>query len=111
MVHNVYYCRIHDRLFHGFRPVGPHFTNKDHERYGADDALKDGTLVDLGVCPYFKMPLGTHTFRVEQIDRDLMKKVQDNIAEHYCTFVGGIRSGTEAKCPDQCTVLREDHGP
>jgi hypothetical protein len=68
---------MHDKIMHGARPLGPHFTNKDHERYGSDKAIIGGTVLDLGECPYFKMPLGGHKFRVAQIDRDIYEMLKE----------------------------------
>ncbi len=70
MTHNIYYCTVHKRLFHGLRPVGPHFTVHEEPYW---KALENGVLKDLGECPYFKIPIGMHEFRVEEINQQILE--------------------------------------
>jgi len=87
MTHRLLYCKMHDHVLHGLRPAGPHFTRTHGELVDQSfdkiaTAEKLGILLDLGVCPYFKLPLGGHAFRVAQIDRDLRETMNNpDVAE------------------------------
>lgn len=72
MVHNILYCKEHDKFFHGFRPIGMHNRLHDIPHWQNPE-----WLVDMGFCPFYQ------SYSIQTNLHELYKPKIDRVIRNY----------------------------